>query len=117
MKYVGAQTYKDVSSTAQPGMPGAGDVRETTRSRDNRTRFMTTTEGGNTFEWAVFVPGTVGNILHARVNNKQEDVTRPYIHSWEDDEHEIRNTRMQLGYTPFVDDWANVYIVNKIAQL
>lgn len=117
MQFVGAQTYKDASSTSQPGMPGKGDIRETTFSRDNRTRFMTESSGGDTYEWALFVPGEVGNVFTARCHPKHENTESPYIHSWTDEETELTKTRLAMAYTPFVDDWARVFIVNKIAKL
>ena len=53
--------------------------------------------------------------MMARTHPNHTDVGSPYVHSWIDDESEIRKTRMRLAYTPFVDDWADIMIVKKLA--
>jgi len=115
LRFVGGLTYKNVGS-GRPSMPIVGDVRETTWDRDNRTRFMTESIGGTTYEWGLFLPGKVGNTLMARTHPKHTDVMSPYVHSWKDEEHEIRKTRMRLAYTPIIDDWANVMVVSQLAE-
>jgi len=114
LRFIGGLTYKNVGS-GRPSMPVVGDVRETTWDRDNRTRFMTHVDGGNTFEWGLFLPGKVGSTMMARTHPKHDNVTSPYVHSWMDEETEIRKTRMRLAYTPFIDDWADVMVVKKLA--
>lgn len=114
LRYVAGLTYKTVGA-GRPSMPIVGDVRETTWDRDNRTRFMTHTDGGSTYEWGLFLPGKVGSTFMARTHPNHKDVNAPYVHSWIDEETEIRKTRMRLAYTPFVDDWSNVMVVKKLA--
>lgn len=116
-KVVSDLDYKDAAaSSTAPGHPGAGDVRPTTWATDSRTRFLTHEDGGNTFEWALFMPGNIGSTFTARVNPKQTDTNQIYVHSWKDEETEIVKTRMQLGFTPFVDDWGKFFVVKKMAQ-
>jgi len=113
-KYVGGLTYKNVGS-GRPSMPIVGDVRETTWTRDNRTRFMTHVDG-STFEWGLFLPGNVGSTMMARCHPDHTNVMSPYVHSWMDEEHQIRKTRMKLSYVPFIDDWADVMVVTHLAE-
>ena len=52
----------------------------------------------------------------ARTHPKHTSPASPYVHSWIDEETEIRKTRLRLAYVPFIDDWADVLVTKKLAD-
>jgi hypothetical protein len=109
-------TYKDSSANAgKLGYPGLGDIRPDDWSVRNQIDMMTNTVSGTKYEFGIFASGPVGNTFMCACHPKHENVNTPYSHEWEDPEFEFKFSQMSLGICPYVNDFAKIMPVMRLA--
>jgi len=118
LKTVMGQSYKDSTTNAgKIGYPGLGNATPDNWTTRAKVDFMKHTTGGTSYEWALFVPGgSIGATFTAKTYPGQTDPNVPYFHTWKDPELEYVYSSLSLGFCPYVADFADVIIVEAIAE-